>query len=83
MLSCALITNLLNTQTMEEQLKEEAKKMDQRTIDELNTLLLLFPAKELEAFYNEFSKQMLLTTSTQVERHEALQKLLSILSQRQ
>lgn len=68
---------------METTLNGEATKMDQQTIDKLNTLLLLFPAKELESFYNEFSQQMLLTTSTQVERHEAIQKLLALLAQRQ
>lgn len=48
-------------------------------VNELETLLLLFPAAELKSFYDEFSQQMLLTTTTQVERHEALQELLRLL----
>lgn len=46
----------------------------------LETLLLLFPASELQQFYNEHSQQMLLTTAAQLERHQALQELLAILA---
>lgn len=52
-------------------------------VNELETLLLLFPAAELKAFYDEFSQQMLLTTTRQVERHEAMQELLRVLADAQ
>lgn len=49
-------------------------------LENISSLLLLFPADELLSFYDEFSQQMLLTTTTQIERHEALQKLLQLLA---
>lgn len=50
-------------------------------LENLNTLLLLFPAQELQSFYAEYSKQMLLTTTTQIERSQAIEKLLQILAE--
>lgn len=49
-------------------------------IQDMETLLLLFPASELVAFYKEHSQQMLLNTNAQIESHHALLKLLDILA---
>lgn len=53
--------------------------LNDEKLNDLETLLALFPPADLQAFYNEFSTQMLLKTSTQVEHHEAMQELLKIL----
>lgn len=53
--------------------------LDAQKVKDMESLLLLFPPSELEQFYAEHSQQMLLTTKADIERHEALQKLLQIL----
>jgi len=49
--------------------------------EQLNSLLLLFPATELAAFYKEHSAQMLLLNEKDLEKHQALKQLLQILQQ--
>jgi hypothetical protein len=49
------------------------------TVQQLNQLLLVFPAAELRAFYSDKSQHMLLKTSTEIEQHEAMAELLRLL----
>jgi len=56
-------------------------QLNSNKVANMETLLLLFPAYELRNFYAEFSQQMLLTNTAQVERHEALLKLLDIMAE--
>lgn len=55
--------------------------LNTETLANMETLLALFPPAELQSFYAEFSQQMLLTTTAQLERHQAMQKLLEILAE--
>lgn len=48
--------------------------------ESLESLLLLFPANELLAFYNDKSSQMLLLNAEDIERHQAVKELLQILT---
>lgn len=59
----------------------QEKTLTKTQIENLNTLLLLFPAQELQSFYAEYSKQMLLNTTTQIDRSDAIEKLLHILAE--
>lgn len=54
--------------------------LDEGKVKELETLLLVFTPSELLEFYTEHSQQMLLTTSANIERHQAVKELLEILN---
>lgn len=56
-------------------------QLNNNKVANIETLLLVFPPHEIRGFYKEFSQQMLLTTTAQVERHEALLKLLDIMAE--
>ncbi len=49
--------------------------------EKLDTLLALYPAKELQQFYTDKSQQMLLLNSAEIEQNEALSKLLQLLTE--
>jgi hypothetical protein len=65
---------------MMENYTAEKTVIDEGKVQELERLLLLFSPTELKDFYTEHSAQMLLTTSAQIERHQAIKELLEILS---
>lgn len=55
--------------------------LNDKKMRDLESLLLVFPASELKQFYADHSQEMLLTTSSDIERNNALKELLAILSQ--
>ena len=65
---------------MTEDYTTEDKILNEGKAQNVEKLLLVFPPSELRQFYADHSQQMLLTTSAEIERHEALKELLEILS---
>ena len=65
---------------MTENYTAEKMVISEGKLQELELLLLVFSPKELKEFYQQHSKEILLTTSVDIERNQALQELLRILS---